>query len=265
MTLCIAWRGAGGSVHLASDSRVTVATQSFEDVAVKVTRIPCEIFPPSSSLANGQGAIRISLGMAFAGSHLGAYVIKESLVEVLSRLQFVPGTTEISMDKIVKIAFHAYENLSKRLCSTSIGKNGISEIFLTGFCPKNGSVRAFKFSTNPSTNIQSYTEILQGSSLIELSGSGKNSPSLQKNLKTNPLRALKDVIEDPAREDVGGAFQYGICTAHDFQIFCEYTIDTGGWPAYMRAGLNINSMISANDYDDLFISPLIYDLNASTK
>lgn len=263
MTLCVAWRDGDGHVHLASDSRVTVANNSFEDVAVKVTRIPCEIFPPSSSLENGTGVLRISLGMAFAGSHLGAYVIKESLVEVLSRLQFVPGATEVSMDKIVKIAFHAYEKLSKKLCSTSIGKNGICEIFLVGFCPKMESVRAFKLSTNASTNTHSFSEILvAGSSQIELSGSGKNANSLQANLQTNPLRALKDVIEDTSRQDVGGPFQYGICADKDFRIFCEYLIDNDGCPAYMRAGLNINTMISANDHDDLFIAPLMYDINA---
>lgn len=263
MTLCIAWRDKDGFVHLASDSRVTVASNSFEDVAVKVTRIPCEIFPPSSSLENGDGVIRMSLGMAFAGSHLGAYVIKESLVEVLSRLQFVPGATEVSMDKIVKIAFHAYEKLSKKLCSTSIGKNGICEIFLVGFCPKDQSVRAFKLSTDPFTNKHSFAEILvPNSPKIELSGSGKNAHSLQAYLNINPLRALKDVIEDVSRQDVGGPFQYGICANKDFKIFCEYLIDPNGWPAYMRAGLNINSMISANDYDDLFIAPLIYDINA---
>lgn len=262
MTLCLAWRDEHGHVHLASDSRVTVASNSFEDVAVKLTRIPCEIFPPSSSLENGAGILRMSLGMAFAGSHLGAYVIKESLVEVLSRLQFVPGATEISMDKIVKIAFHAYEKLSKKLCSTSIAKNGICEIFLVGFCPKSASVRAFKLSTNATENTHSFAEILlAGSPPIEMSGSGASASSLQSNLSANPLRGLKDVIDDASRSDVGGPFQYGICTDRDFRIFCEYLIDHDGWPAYMRAGLNINTMISASSHDDLFIAPLIHDIN----
>lgn len=262
MTLCIAWKDVAGNIHLASDSRVTVANNSFEDVAVKLTRISCEIFPPSSSISAGEGVIRISLGMAFAGSHLGAYVIKESLVEVLGRLQYVPGSTEISMDKIAKIAFHAYEKLSNKLCSTSIGSKGICEIFLAGYCPKMKAPRAFKLSTNPQSNLCSCSEILTANSnQIELSGSGKNATSLQANLSTSPLRALKDVIDDITREDVGGAYQYGICT-EDFRIFCEYLIDSNGYPAYMRAGLNINTMISANAHDDLFIAPLIYDLNS---
>jgi len=263
MTLCMAWRDKNDQVHLASDSRVTIATNSYEDVAVKVTRIPCEIFPPSSDIATGAGALRLSLGVAFAGSHLGAYIIKESLVEVLSRLQYVPGATEISMDKIVKIAFFAYEKLSDKVCSTSIGKNGICELFLTGFCFKQKRVRVFKLSTDPQTNKHSLSEALtQAMPNIELSGSGKTAKSLSKNLKVNPLRALKDVIDDSSRVDVGGPFQYGICAATDFRIFCEYQISNSGWPTYMRAGLDINSLISSNDHNDLFISPLIYDLNA---
>lgn len=259
MTLCIAWKDADGNIHLASDSRVTVANNSFEDVAVKLTRISCEIFSPSSSVSAGEGEIRISLGMAFAGSHLGAYVIKESLVEVLGRLQYVPGATEISMDKIAKLAFHAYEKLSKKLCTTSIGSKGICEIFLVGYCPKVKAPRAFKFSTNPQSNTHSCSEILTANSMqVELSGSGKNAPSLQANLSTSPLRALKDVIDDTTRDDVGGAYQYGICT-EDFRIFCEYVVDENGLPAYMRAGLDINTMISANAHDDLFIAPLMIE------
>ncbi|MEA9786472.1 hypothetical protein VDF90_04245 [Xanthomonas campestris pv. raphani] len=261
MTLCIAWKDADGNIHLASDSRITVANNSFEDVAVKLTRVSCEIFPPSSGISAGEGEIRISLGMAFAGSHLCAYVIKESLVEVLGRLQYVPGATEISMDKIAKLAFHAYEKLSKKICATSIGRKGICEIFLVGYCPKARFPRAFKLSTDAQSNTHSCAEILRAHSMqVELSGSGKNAPSLQANLSTSPLRALKDVIDDPTRDDVGGAYQYGICT-ENFRIFCEYLIDQSGWPAYMRAGLNINTLISANLHDDLFIAPLICDLN----
>lgn len=262
MTLCIAWKDTDGNIHLASDSRVTVANNSFEDVAIKLTRISCEIFPPSSSISAGEGEHRISLGMAFAGSHLGAYVIKESLVEVLGRLQYVPGATEISMDKIAKLAFHAYEKLSKKLCATSIGSSGICEIFLVGYCPKACSPRAFKLSTDSQFNTHKCTEILTASSAqFELSGSGKSAPTLQANLSTNPLRALKDVIDDTTRDDVGGAYQYGICGT-EFRIYCEYMIDQDGSPAYMRAGLNINTMISANAHDDLFIAPLMYDLNS---
>lgn len=261
MTLCIAWRDQDDHINFASDSRVTVATNSYEDVAIKITRIPCEIFPQSSSLTPGTGIIRIPLGMAFAGSHICAYVIKESLVEVLSRLQHVSGATEISMDQICKIAFYAYEKLSKKVCSTSIGKNGTCELFIAGFCPKEQRERAFKFSTNLVDNSHSMAEILKSeTNEIELSGSGKDAKSLKKNIDSDPLKALKDVIDDQGRDDVGGSFQYGIFSEDDFKIFCEYTFDKYGWPAYMRGGLNVHDLMGNADQSDLFISPLPYDI-----
>ncbi len=39
MTLCMAWR-SNGSVHFASDSRLTVARNSYTDVGIKVS-CPC--------------------------------------------------------------------------------------------------------------------------------------------------------------------------------------------------------------------------------
>ncbi|EAA5285688.1 hypothetical protein PJ81_08820 [Salmonella enterica subsp. enterica] len=199
--------------------------------------------------------------MAFAGSHICAYVIKETLVEVLSRLMYIPGKTELSMDKICNIAFYAYEKLSKRVCSTSIAANGICELFIVGYCFKAKKERAFKFSTNASNNTHSYNEILiNATNNIEMSGSGKNAPSLQPLININPLKALKAVIDDPSRQDVGGSLQYGILSNTDFQIYYEYTYDQNGWPAYMRAGLNINEIISSSAEDDLFIAPLIIDI-----
>lgn len=257
MTLCLAWRDRNHHVHLASDSRVIVASNSFEDIAVKVTRIPCEIFPPSSSFATGTGNYQISLGMAFAGSHVGAYTIKESLIEVLGRLQYVPGVTELSMDKIVKIAFHTYESLSKKLCSTSIAEKGICEMFLVGLCLKSKSVRAFKFSTDPTTNVHYRTEILVGPAPpVEMIGSGKNASSLQASVSADPIRALKTVINDPSRQDVGGAVQHGICANSDFTIYCEYMTVDDESPAYIRAGLDINAINNSMNYDDLIVSVL---------
>jgi hypothetical protein len=262
MTLCLAWRDTNGHVHLASDSRVKVASNSFEDIAVKVTRIPCEIFPPSSSFANGTGDHQISLGMAFAGNHVGAYAIKESLIEVLGRLQHVPGVTELSMDKIVKIAFHTYESLSKKLCSTSIAEKGICEIFLVGLCQKRKSVRAFKFSTDPTTNSHFFKEILVGPAPhFEMIGSGRNAQSLGANASADPIRALKAVIEDPSRQDVGGAVQYGTCANSDFTIYCECLNDYNDSPVYMRAGLDINGINSSMEHDDLVVAALCFEID----
>lgn len=258
MTLCIAWRDENDNIRLASDSRITVAENSCEDVAVKITRIPCEVFPANTKAIAGTG-FKIPLGMAFAGSHICAYVIKETLVEILSRLCHIPSETELSLDKICKIAFFAYEKLSRKVCSTSIGKNGICEIFIVGYCPRTKKQRAFKFTTD-TYNKHSYSEILtEKGNRIELSGSGKSAPSLQMDLESNPTRALKAVINDQSRPDVGGSLQYGVLSDSDFEIFCEITNTSNNSPSYMRAGLDVYDIISTADGDDLFIFPKLAD------
>lgn len=258
MTLCIAWRDKNDTIKLASDSRITVAKNSCEDIAVKITRIPCEVFPANTKAIAGTG-FKIPLGMAFAGSHICAYVIKETLVEILSRLCHIPNETELSMDKICKIAFFAYEKLSRKVCSTSIGKNGICEIFIVGYCPRTKKQRAFKFSTDD-YNHHSYSEILTNKgNRIELSGSGKNAPSLLKYIESDPARALKAVINDEARPDVGGSLQYGVLYESDFEIFCEVTNTSNNSPSYMRAGLDIYDIITTAEDGDLFIFPKLAD------
>lgn len=258
MTLCIAWRDVSGIVHLASDSCVTVATNSYTLAAVKITRIRCEIADDDAKPASGEGVKRIDLGMAFSGSHICAYVTKETLVEILGRLNHIQGTTELSMDKICKIAFYVYVKSSKSICSTSIGENGRCSLFIAGFCEHERRVRVFKFETN-TQNIHAYTEILKSSEFdVELIGTGSNSPLLAQSIRSDPRRALKAVIEDPNQKDVDGSIQYGNFVDNDFQIFCEYKIQDSGAPSYMRAGIDINEIIEAQDFDDLFVSPLVW-------
>lgn len=66
MTLCIVWRDDSEVVHIASDSRISAA-DSTDDVAVKVTRLRCEIFPPSSTLDYGSAHYAMDVAMR-AGS-----------------------------------------------------------------------------------------------------------------------------------------------------------------------------------------------------
>ena len=253
MTLCVVWRDSSGEVHFAADSSVTVASNSNANVAIKVTRIPCEIFPPSGDVGSKNAHYQLDIGMAFAGSHVCAYVIKESLVELLTSLQYIPGQTEVSMDKIAKIAFRAYGDLSKRVCSTSIAQNGICEIFLAARCPKNKTVRVFRLSTDPTNNTHHLAEILQGSG-VELAGSRTKRAMKSSYYPHEPLKVLKEVIDDPTVDDVGGAIQYGRVEQNKFRIFSVYGYDSDGSPTYMRGGIDINGAINSGETGDLFIS-----------
>jgi hypothetical protein len=251
MTLCVAWRDDNGVVYLASDSRVTIQTHSRDDVAIKITRIPCEIFPPTQAGTFVQPAYRFDLGMAFAGSHMGAYVIKETLSELLMHLQYVHGQTNVSMEKIAKIAFHVYSELSKSLCNTALAHNGICEIFLTGFCYAQNINRVYKFSTNPITNTHSFKEVLLNG-VIELSGSpsAKKCAVASPNYPSNPLAMLQDVINDVSVVSVGGAVQFGTYDQRRFDISGHYRLSAQGQPEYMRGGLDVNALINCASADD---------------
>jgi len=255
MTLCIVWRDESDVVHLASDSRISVA-DSTEDVAIKVTRLRCEIFPPSSTLDYGSADYAMDIALTFAGSHLNAYVIKESLVEVLSRLQYVPGNTQVSMERVAKLAFTAYASLSKKVCAMpAIAEKGICELFLSGHCPLEGRVRVFRFSTSRQ-NQSSSREILAGAG-VEAIGSGARAAARSPHYPHDPLRALLDVIGDDRVPSVGGALQYARHEGAVLRVYADWQLRDD--VHYMRAGLDINALIGSGDDGDLFIAPLVID------
>lgn len=176
MTLIIIWRDKK-TIHMASDSRVTVKENSYADLAIKISSIPCLIHGPLDQ--DTRFSHRFDLGMAFAGSHLNAAVIKGSLEEILKNIQAAPGYTEFSMDKIIKVCFWGYRNISKKICETAIGKNGIAELYLAGYCEKAKSLRAFRFWTDAKTNEHFYEEAIKNIGDISISGSGKNEAEMR--------------------------------------------------------------------------------------
>ena len=261
MTLCVAWRDSCGNVHLASDSRITMG-QSTEDVAVKLTRLRCEIFPPSSALTAGEASYSLELGITFSGSHFNAYVIKESLVEVLSRLQYIPGVTPVSMDRIAKIAYCAYESLSRKVCGIpSLGERGICSFFITGYCPDQKKNRAYKFSTTPK-NQYSFSEVLLSPGDVEMLGSGEAAGKASISYPHNPVLALLEVIDDPAVPTVGGALQYARHVGAGLEVYAAWQLTSD--VHYLRGGLDINELIRSRAHDDLFIAPLMFDPRPST-
>jgi len=64
MTLCMAWR-SNGSVHFASDSRLTVARNSYTDVGIKVSALPFTVLEPAPAETNTPRRVALSteLGM----------------------------------------------------------------------------------------------------------------------------------------------------------------------------------------------------------
>lgn len=134
MTLCIAWRN-NGTVHFASDSRLTMATNSYADVGIKVMSLPYTVLEPAGQ-GDKQRAIAFTgdLGLCFAGSAVSSLTLKEAIVEVLKTLQYAPGYTDTSMAGIADFIFTAYKIVSREICRTALGPNGRASILVGGVC-----------------------------------------------------------------------------------------------------------------------------------
>lgn len=261
MTLCILWRDQN-TIHMASDSRITLHGGSSADVAIKVLCVPCRIHWPTTETERGE--YLFDLGLAVAGNHTNSFVIKETLSEVLKNMQAAPGYTEISMDKIAKIWSVAYETLSREICKTALAEKGIAEIHIAGFCPKQGKYRVFKFSTDKLDNTHSYTEVLLKEGEFSLSGSGKERANELLEKRNDPRKVVIDIAADKNYESIGGPLQYGYFTDKKFKVFANCKLDNGD-VIYERGGLNINDENFMNAHDDLFISMPLLDFIKQDK
>ena len=241
MTLCIAWKDSEG-VHFASDSRLTLATDSVADVGVKVLALPLRILDPGDDTGGGAQtvAFRSELGMCFAGSAVNSLTIKESLAEVLQTLQHVPDHTDTSMQGIAAFIFTAYKSISQRVCETAIGANGRADILVGGLCAIKKTVRVFRFCTD-AKNKHSYTEVLTVPGYVLL---GSGSVPAENQMPQNPskldyLNVLRCVIGDPEIGAVGGNIQYGLFIDQEFRVHGIY--ENGPPVHHWRAGLDFNS------------------------
>lgn len=240
MTLCVVWRN-NDAVHFASDSRLTLAANSYADVGIKVLSLPYRIYSPRDRAGDRSMVVSGELGMCFAGSAVNSLVLKESVSEVLKELQYAPGFTDISMGALAELIFNAYQLISTKLCATAIGCKGRAAIVVAGWCAERKQIRTFLFETSD-VNVHRSTEILTKSEQHVFVGSGiENAEGV---LPTKPtdldyLKVLKKVIDDQSQETVGGAIQYGYFQGCDFKIRGIVEIDEG--VHYWRGALDLNS------------------------
>ncbi|WP_156383483.1 hypothetical protein [Pseudoxanthomonas sp. Root65] len=256
MTLCIAWK-QDNAIHLAADSRLTIATNSYADVGIKVLALPYRILQPAHpdpSRARNV-AYQGRLGMCFAGSAVNSLMIKESVAAVLQDLQYAPGYTDVSLKGICEFIFKAYKLISIEICKTAAGPKGIASFIVCGQCPSTSLLRAFKFSTN-SNNVHSLDEVLVSSN-HEFLGSGAAHVDPKAALVRNRdyLSVLRDMIDDESIESVGGNIQYGTLHNNDFTVYgiIEFKDGVHHW----RGALDMNSDYFMSAQSDL-ISGISY-------
>jgi hypothetical protein len=242
MTLCVAWRN-NNTIHFASDSRLTIAKNSYADVGIKVLSLPYQVFNPTTSGSTEAPSLAFSgeLGMCFAGSAISSLTIKESVAEVLKDMRHVPDHTSISVEGIAKFVFTAYKLISRKICETSIAENGRANIIIAGLCPQQKVVRAFLLSTDD-MNKSEFTEILKKDGDHVYTGSGKSKAATLTNGQPSSmdyLHILKAVIDDESIETVGGNIQYGHFVGGGFTVngVVQFKEDVHLW----RGALDLNS------------------------
>ena len=206
---------------MASDSRLTIATNSYADVGIKVLALPYRILEPSNADTDFDRpvAFKGELGLCFAGSAVNSLMIKESVATLLLELQYAPGYTDVSLEGICKFIFTAYKAISKQICETAVGRNGVADFIICGHCQISDTPRAFKFATDLS-NTHSLNEVLLNSE-HEFLGSGASHIDAGKEAP-HPLyyfRVLRDVISDDSVPSVGGNIQYGVLHGNAFKTY----------------------------------------------
>jgi hypothetical protein len=222
MTLCIVWRD-GSNIKFVSDSRLSFGSAGTSDFGIKVVRIPFNIYGPDEPGSDRPLILSGDLGMAFAGSAIGALMVKEALAEVLFSMQVVPifrDSHDYGMDCVANFVFRVYEVISRDLCAT-IDKHGCTCIVFAGHCAKQNKLRAFRIETDAQSQ-RHKSEVLTGNTDMEIFGSPAGETAARSLMpkgarERDIIEVLQRVIDDSSVPSVGGNIQYGSFAGSKFQ------------------------------------------------
>jgi hypothetical protein len=265
MTLCIAWKN-GNNINFSSDSRLSDTGNGKADIGIKVMDIPVKVqMPVQSETGIESTAYDYHIGLCYCGDTIVAHIIKETVTEVLQRLQYIPGHTDFSMNGICKLISRFVEDTADKL-QAGMGWNDIDVDFLIGgFCPSNKCVKVYKISLSNNKNAYRaiVDEVLKKNNDLIVLGSGTtkaNEIIAKKNI--NPgnklLKVLRDVCKDNSVPSVGGNIQYGHFVNGSFEIkgVADYEIDANSDLEYIytyRGTVLYKNKHKMND-DDFHIS-----------
>lgn len=234
MTLCIAWKNKN-QIRFASDSRISTDDDHYADIAIKIMEIPVKINNPIPSETGIEETIyNYKLGMCYCGDAVNAYLIKETIYEVLQRLQLLPGYTDFSLNGICRVIAKFFENTSDQLRSGADWEPEV-EFLIGGYCPKQKEVLVFKFElVDYNDHYEAmYNEVLteEDDMIILGSGTDKAEELITLNniqIGNKLLNVLRDVCKDDTELSVGGYLQYGHFDDDNFKIYGiqDYVIDS---------------------------------------
>jgi hypothetical protein len=264
MSLCVAWRWKN-EISFASDSCIAQADKSVSDLGIKIATIPVRIVSARDA-KTGQidERFRADYGLAFSGSYLAGYVIREALSEVLSHLQFIATVELMTIERIMKIVHEFHKFYTARLRKSFVFGHDL-DFLIGGRCPATGRVKVFKHVASENSDPK-YAEVLtDGAFAYTAIGAGEErfKELLEDDLAHPPCQVhfavfhrLRDVIRDPNIPSVSGSIQTGTFENGEFELLGVMEHDlTGDTPKALPSvrGLVIDEIYEGQNADDFFV------------
>lgn len=182
------------------------------------------------------------IAITFAGYSVLPLMIKETLAEILYRVQVVPGWSDYDMDALSKLIFHAFKIIAGDADFKTYGAIDVGIIF-GGWCETAHKHRIYKMEVTQKI-LPSLTEVLVEPNSIVVMGSGTiEAERLLAGQLLSPktiFGVLQSVIDNPYVNTVGGHIQYGDLDGNRFRPHGVSEI-RNGQVHYWRGMIDLNS------------------------
>lgn len=282
MTLCVAWKYSDPretTVCFAADSCVSVLTDDHQHFrmpygGIKVLPIPLRIIPPGTNIPGPpEQPFEAVYGLAFSGDYAAAFLIKESIADMLQHGQLAGPMETLSFETICRLVHRLYSHYHEEL-RTHLRQREETMFFLGGLCPRAGVVKVAKFPLDNETGEPTWEEVLrEGAAPCDAIGSDaaveRFKVLFQLSLTGEPCRVhfaalhrLREIMRDPEHPGVDGAIQYGsFGQTGNFELMGSFDLafEDGRLvhKAYMR-GTDFDELLEAQGIGDLYVQyPLI--------
>lgn len=233
MTLCLAWK-SNGNVNFASDSRVSIDQEQFIDIGIKVLAVPVKIKTTTVEGLTSDIVYESKLGFCFSGDTMNAYLLKNTLEELLKNLQV--ASEDFSLNSLCNVIKIFTKKVSNDL-REKLNWDAHIEFLIGGYCPNENEISVFHFDL---VDYDTHYEVICDQILFDsgeyfIFGSGKD--KAQEIIDSKGLvpgkdfmKMIREVGNDSSIPSVGGGIQYGHFESEGFKVFgvADYSIDSKG-------------------------------------
>jgi hypothetical protein len=170
-----------------------------------------------------------TIGLAFAGSFVTSYTVREILLELLPRAQVVSEQISPSLAFVVSVVAKVFEDVTRQV-GRSLFEEGTAELLVGGRCPVAKELQLFHIKAEVSEELVFTTakEDLRKPVFIG-SGARRARELMTEDNGRDLLVLLRQVIRDENVPSVGGPIQIGEFRDREFRILGiqDYDVEDG--------------------------------------